>query len=60
MKEDIKDEPNHHMKEGFIIQLLQHSNHQTLWLHQYLGMRPLSLPTPTWKRIRMRTLKPYI
>ncbi|MEZ9495498.1 hypothetical protein AB4170_24395 [Vibrio splendidus] len=42
-EEDEKPEPNNHIKESVIIQLLQHSNRQTLLLHHHLGMRLLPL-----------------
>ncbi|HCE1405679.1 hypothetical protein [Vibrio parahaemolyticus] len=42
-EEDGKPEPNKHIKESVIIQLLQHSNRQTLLLHHHLGMRLLPL-----------------
>ena len=42
-EEDEKQEPNNHLKESFMIQLLQHSNRQILLLHHHLGMRLLPL-----------------
>jgi hypothetical protein len=42
-EEDEKLEPNNHIKESVMIQLLQHSNRQILLLHHYLGMRLLPL-----------------